>query len=199
MRRMDIINYYLWKMSSPKSYLEIGVGNPIGNFNLIKADIKTSVSKPESGCNYKYDYPMKSDKFFKINKRKYDVIFIDGLHIFTQSYKDFLNAEKFITNRGIIILHDCCPIAEEHQLENNTSRTWNGTVWKTFVKLRCERDDLEMFVIDTDWGVGIVRKGKQKLFKTNEDIFNYKVFDKHRKEVLNLLSLEEWKLNENIH
>jgi|GEM_PF-4350874 hypothetical protein len=35
---------------------------------------------------------------------------------------------------------------------------WNGTTWCGFVNLRATRPDLEMCVIDIDWGCGIVRQ-----------------------------------------
>ena len=194
MNRTDIINFYLDRISSPKFYLEIGVSNPANNFDKIRADIKHGVNPPNK--IYQYTHTMTSDEFFSINKCKYNVIFIDGLHTFEQSYKDFLNSEKFIKENGVIVMHDCNPTKEDDQLEKAVDRTWTGTVWKTFVKLRCERDDLEMYVIDCDWGVGIIKKGKQKLFKLNENIFDYEIFDKYRKDALNLINIEDWKKNE---
>lgn len=191
--RTDVINYYLDKIKSPKSYLEIGVGNPENNFNKIVADIKHGVNIPSK--DYQYDYNMTSDGFFEFNKNKYDVIFIDGLHTFKQSYSDFVNSEKCLNNNGIIIMHDCCPITEKNQGEVKT-RTWTGDVWKTFIKLRSERKDLEMFVIDCDWGVGVIKKGEQELLKMYDDIYDYKVLDCNRTKMLNLISVEDWLKNE---
>ena len=187
MNRTDIINYYLDKINEYKKYLEIGVRDK-GNFNKINADHKDGVDP-----NYDVNYKMTSDDFFKINKIKYDLIFIDGLHLYEQAYRDIINSLNSLTDRGLIIVHDCNPPSEWHQREHNFKGQWNGTTWKAFVKIRCERSDLRSFVVDTDWGVGVINpKGVQKLFSCNEDIYDYNVFQKYRKEALNLLTLEEF-------
>lgn len=207
-KRTDIINYYLGLRPSPKSYLEIGVRNTADNYNHIAADNKDGVDpNPECLCNH----IMTSDEFFRSNTKKYDVIFIDGLHLYDQAYKDATNALGALKEGGIVIMHDCNPTKEEHQVEVYRGGTWNGTVWKAFVRMRVERDDLEMFVINADWGVGVIKPNKgQEVFDCYEniyenvvfaplDIYDYKVFDKHRKEALNLLSVEEWRKKEGIN
>lgn len=45
---------------------------------------------------------MTSDKFFK----KFNVIFIDGLHNYKQYQKDCLNSIRSLEDEGIIIVHD---------------------------------------------------------------------------------------------
>jgi hypothetical protein len=70
-----------------------------------------------------------------------------------------------------------------------------GFAWKVITKLRCEREDLEISVVDCDWGVGIIRRGKQELFKMVEDekeIYKYETFIKYRKYMLNLISAEKF-------
>ena len=191
MLRSDIINYYLDKMSSPKSYLEIGVRRKNENFDLIRSDIKDGVDPcVKSRCNY----TMTSDDFFSQNSKKYDLIFIDGLHSKEQVYKDIISSLKSLTKNGIIIAHDCNPpkVRSQHL-------RFNGTVWQTIVGLRMEREDLEMFVIDTDCGVGIIKpNGTQKLFQCSENIYDYQIFSKYRKEALNMISVDEFKKRENI-
>lgn len=49
---------------------------------------------------------MSSDKFFKINKIFFDVVFIDGLHKYEQCQRDCMNSMKFLNQGGIIIFHD---------------------------------------------------------------------------------------------
>jgi hypothetical protein len=188
MDRTDIINYYLSVRPVPTFYLEIGVRDPTANFDHIVATSKDGVdSDTKCKCNYK----MTSDKFFEKNIIKYDVIFVDGDHFFEQGYKDVVNSLLSLRSDGIVIMHDCNPPTEMHQI--NTNGPWTGTVWKAFVKLRMERSDLKMFVIDVDYGVGVVDPfGKQQTFLCTENIYNYSVFAKHRKEALNLISEHEW-------
>ena len=48
-----------------------------------------------------------------------------------------------------------------------------------------------MSCVDCDWGVGIIQKNKQQLFKLNSEI-NYSLLEKNRKELLNLISVTEF-------
>lgn len=194
MNRTDIINYYLSKMPTPKSYLEIGVRDPKSNFSKILANNKDGV---DPNISVKCNYVMTSDAFFSFNTKKYNLIFVDGLHLYEQAYRDVINAEKFLEPEGIIIMHDCNPPTEWHQRENYDGGHWNGTVWKAFVRLRKERSDFEMFVVDTDWGIGIIKPNKrQDILKYSGDIYNYKNFETNRKMFLNLMSESEWKEKE---
>ncbi len=192
--RTKIINFYLSKRIKPVSYLEIGVQNPDANFNHINADLKDGVD-PFPILPYKF--AMTSDQFFEQNKTKYDVIFIDGDHRFEQAHKDARNSINSLKENGIIVMHDCNPPTEWHQREREDiyklDGPWNGTVWKAFIKLRMENENLEMFTIDADCGVGIiVPQRRQKLFVCKENIYEYRVFDKYRKEALNLISVNDW-------
>ena len=77
MKRTDIINHLI-KKNNYKRYLEIGVRNPDENLNKITVEHKDGVD-PAGNCNY----PIPSDDFFNqldIDV-KYDIIFIDGLHL----------------------------------------------------------------------------------------------------------------------
>jgi hypothetical protein len=195
MDKADIINYYLKKFQHPKSYLEIGIKNKEGNFNKIQADHKDGVDPDH---NSKCNYIMTSDKFFAKNTTKYDLIFIDGLHTYEQAYKDVISSLRFLKDHGIIIMHDCNPENEFLQREPGTKSGWMeggwcGTVWKAFVRIRSERDDLEMFVVDTDHGVGVLKSNRiQKKLQCPDNIYTYKIFDQYRKEVLNLISVDEF-------
>ena len=50
-----------------------------------------------------------SDEFFKNNKEKFDLIFLDGLHTYHQTIKDINNSLRNLNSNGIIIIHDCLP------------------------------------------------------------------------------------------
>ena len=47
-----------------------------------------------------------SDDFFLTNKKKFDLIYIDGNHLFEFVKRDIFNSLKFITEDGIIMLDD---------------------------------------------------------------------------------------------
>ena len=69
--------------------------------------------------------------------------------------KDIENGLNYLSDNGFILIHDCNPPTKFHQRENycvdGTYPPWNGTVWKSLVRLRFNRDDLKVNVIDTDW------------------------------------------------
>ena len=85
-------------------------------------------------------------------------------------------------------MHDCNPTKEEHQIETYVEGTiWNGTTWKAFAKFRMNDENLTMYVVDTDYGVGIVKRGRQTLYPKT-DVLDYKFLETNRTELLNLIS-----------
>ena len=85
---INIINSYI-KRYNYKSYLEIGVNTPNQpgyNWIGVNCEIKHGVDP-----NVDTTYRVTSDEFFEKHiKQKYDIIFIDGLHLFEQVYKDII-------------------------------------------------------------------------------------------------------------
>ena len=204
-KRTEVINFLVSLFKRETCYLEIGVRNPEHNYNHIKANTKYSV---DPGVEYKessIDFKITSDSFFdKLNNGeilskdiKFDVIFIDGLHLAAQVDLDIKNSLDYIKDDGFIVLHDCNPPTEWHaredyQYKNSpASGYWNGTTWKAFLKSRSD-SGLYSCCIDTDWGVGILSK-KHPLgdsIKNTNPFYEYKVLDENRKESLNLISFE---------
>lgn len=204
--RTEVINYLLSGRKDTQ-YLEIGVRNPDDNFNHIQADKKYSVDPGVEFEENPVDFKLTSDEFFDgmksgeiLKGEKFDVIFIDGLHLAEQVERDIENALEYIKEDGFIAMHDCNPPSEWHAREAyNYKRTpaggcWNGTTWKAFVNAR-NRTDIFTCCINTDWGVGVISKVKN-LGKPNtleNPYWEYAVMDSNRKEVLNLISFDELK------
>ncbi|MEJ1237909.1 class I SAM-dependent methyltransferase [Chryseolinea sp. T2] len=206
--RTEIINFLLSMRQTDTQYLEIGVRNPNHNFNKIKSTRKYSVDPGLAFEGNPVDFKMTSDEFFQrlstneilSNDVKFDVIFIDGLHLAQQVDKDIANALNYIKEDGFIVLHDCNPPTEWHARENfdyaNTpaNRSWNGTTWKAFLKWR-SNSSLNSCCIDTDWGVGIISKA-QKIgnpITAVNPFFEFALLDENRKEYLNLIDFETLK------
>ena len=209
MDRIEIINSIARNFEC-ESYLEIGLRNPEECFNLIECENKDSVDPGfETSLNLaKYKYT--SDSFFSLlesgsldrpSDYKWDIIFVDGLHTADQVERDILNSINHLSEKGAIVLHDCNPPTEDHaraeyyNFNTPAGGIWNGTVWKSIYKFRSLRPDLHVCVVDCDWGVGIIRRGNQKLSEFNNPYYEYSVFSKNRKEHLNLISpsdVDEW-------
>lgn len=207
-KRTEVLNFLLAYLNRDTTYLEIGTRNTADNFKQIKASKKYSVDPGVEFFDPTIDFKLTSDAFFRqmdegsiLSKTiKFDLIFIDGLHLADQVQKDIENALRYLKDDGFIALHDCNPPTEWHARENyNYKQTpahgyWNGTTWKAFQKARFN-PSLFSCCIDTDWGVGLLSK-KHPLGKAigpNNPFFEYSIFEKNRAVNLNLMSFEELK------
>lgn len=194
-KRYDIINYLIEKYKLI-NYLEIGVfqGENIRN---VKAPHKDGVDPGVEGYVVpEVNYPMASDDFFNLIKGhdeiKYDIIFIDGLHHAEQVKKDIKNSLNHIVEGGFILLHDCNPVSYEAQLIPRQTVAWNGNVWEAFVDFKAHYPRMECCVIDTDFGVGVIKVG-EKICTLQANIWEWDYFNENRKRLLNLITWDEFK------
>jgi hypothetical protein len=194
-KRYDIINYLIEKYNLT-NYLEIGVFKG-ENIREIKAPHKDGVDPGIEGYTPpEVNYPVGSDEFFELIKGhediKYDIIFIDGLHHSDQVKKDIKNALNHIVDGGFILLHDCNPVSYEAQLVPRQTVAWNGDVWKAFVDFKAHYPNMECSVVDTDFGVGVIKVG-ERICTFQANIWEWDYFNFNRKELLNLITWDEFK------
>jgi len=195
-QRFDIINYLIEKYKLI-NYLEIGVFKG-ENIRKIKAPYKNGVDPGVEGYVVpEVDYPVTSDEFFDLIKGhediKYDIIFIDGLHEYSQVKKDIENSLKHLQSNGFIVIHDCNPVSFDAQIPERKTIAWNGDVWKSFVEFKLNNPHFECCVIDTDFGVGFI-KNNGLSFKNSPLLdLEYQIFDSNRKKYLNLITWDEFK------
>ena len=164
-QRKDVINYFI-KKNRYNSYLEIGLYGAPRTFNHIGCEIKNSVD-PNPAADA--EYCTTSDDFFRDLEEdllmippnfKWDIIFIDGDHYHETVDRDVPNALNHLSEGGTIVMHDCA-----YGDQTITRSNPRGTdVWKSWVKLRCTRPDLDMNVINIDWGVGVIQRGTQQIW-----------------------------------
>lgn len=181
-----------------QTYLEIGlstgenwnavrVAKKVGVDTMVLPQIRRSV---EERC-----FEMTSDSFFAQHQSiQFDLIFIDGDHHVEQFLIDVTNALARLAPDGTIVCHDCNPLTEAAQTDRYFGGAWNGTVWKGWAHLRRTRADLMMFVIDSDEGLGVIRRGAQQIFVAPEtDPFEpkFQFLSKHRKHLLRLIDVED--------
>lgn len=188
MHRSELINNIVDYIKATK-YLEIGIDSG-DNFNNIICESKIGV---DPNVNAPCLFHMTSDDFFKQNKDRFDVIFIDGLHHADFVERDILNSLSILNYGGYIICHDMNPTNEIMQRVPREVDYWMGDCWKAWVKLRSTMNNLSMYVVDTDCGCGIITLGKQDLININCEL-TYENFETHKKEWLNLISIDEFKL-----
>lgn len=218
MKKELIIQLIIDKINAV-TYLEIGVQRG-KNFFAVKAPKKIAIDPNfmlgiQRTISHLIDYwrsnffEMTSDDFFRtkaagfFGKTKIDVAFIDGLHTYENSLADFENCLNYLSPNGIILFHDCNPASREaaeyaHSPQEIQQRfpgrnaEWNGDVWKTIVHIRSLYPDLEVCVLDCDFGVGIARRKKPSdpLSFSRDQItaLTYADLEKNRDRFLNLKS-----------
>ena len=186
-RRYDIINKIIIKRNYT-SYLEIGCFKD-ETFNQINIKKKIGVD-PVSGGNLR----MTSDKFFIENKEKFDLIFIDGLHVYEQVIKDIFNSIKVLKENGIILVHDCLPRKLWYQTPTRMSDTWNGDVWKAIVECRT-LENIDTYTCLADEGIGVIKVQKNNnllnLNLSNFKNLKYKEYYINRESLMNIISVEK--------
>jgi len=184
--RTQLLNFLIERYQY-SSYLELGTDKGI-NFADIKLTDKIGVDIKKNAT-----YLMSTDDYFKICDRKFDLIFIDASHIAEQAYRDFENSLDHLSDNGCIVFHDCMPKLEVHQLRRRRSNSWTGDVWKAFIQVR-QRDDVSAFVLDTDWGLGIVfrKPNNDKLPQTRQ--LNWATYVEHGTKLLRVIQPD--KLND---
>ena len=189
MKRWDIIQYLI-NVNSYKSYLELGTatGSCFEQIN-IKKKVCVDIERKYKGLNYH----MSCDEFFMQNKETYDIIFIDANHEDEYVWRDIQNALQVLNWNGIIVCHDCNPQKEQHTFIN--PNVYNGTVYKSIARLRLTNPYVYINTVDTDYGVGLVVKTNNKQQLPTFSCNSFIEFSNNRKEVLNLISEEQFKYN----
>ena len=216
--RYELINSSLLKFGKRAKYLEIGVCNPRVCFNRIETDNKDGVDPGVEFPDNPVKYKLTSDEFFRkleggeLDKDpdyQWDVIFIDGLHLSYQVERDIHNALRHLNPKGFILLHDCNPptsfmAREDYMIDGKyeplkeyrylKNKIWNGTVWKAFFKFRATNPYFDTCVVDTDWGVGVIRFGSNKSNVSISDnpFYEYNIMALNRKKHLGLIHPNEW-------
>jgi len=197
MKRWDIINSYIHK-NGYETYLEVGLQSGICRDHIMIDPSKKTTVDPDSRSNNP-THQMTSDEFFKQNKATFDVVFIDGLHHGEQVLKDINNSLSILNKGGMIFCHDMLPIEESQALVPRPMppTIWNGDCWKAFFKLMGTRADLEMSIVERDWGVGVIKKGTQKVVKEFDIPLNemsWQFYMEHkRKNTMNKMDGAEFK------
>lgn len=186
--RWDLIEYLIEKYNY-KEYLEIGCDKD-QLFSKISLKKKIGVD-PYSGGNIRKT----SDDFFLSNNKTFDLVFIDGLHTYTQVKKDILNSIKFLNHNGMILVHDCLPDTMSKQAVPRYKMQWNGDVWKAIVDLR-QDPNLDIFTCEIDQGISVIKKKKNSsVLKLSTEInkLKFKDFYYNYKEFMRVINLNEFK------
>jgi hypothetical protein len=165
--RMPGDDYFGWlrrfhQALRPPTYLEIGVARG-DSLALAQPPTRAIGVDPEPmiSAGFKAEthiFCETSDVFFErgrlsplLNGEPLALAFIDGLHVFAQSLRDFMQVEAFCGQQSVVLIHDTVPLNEETQRPERQRKFYTGDVWKTVACLKHYRPDLDIITIATPW------------------------------------------------
>ena len=151
-------------------YLEIGVQHGY-TLEAVNSPLKVGVDpRPMFNVTKLPDgvtiHAVKSDYFFRNIGREvlFDVIFLDGLHEWFQTYRDLTNALNHMVSGGIVVMDDVIPIDatsaipsltesyRQRDLMGSLERRWQGDVYKVVLALIRYHPEIRFRVIDDHAG-----------------------------------------------
>lgn len=201
--RLDILQRLIDRFGY-RDYLEIGVAGG-GTFKHIRVAHKTGVD-PTWRLWYMLRRDVRkvtSDRFFEQNRqrngrRTFDLIFVDGLHIAEQAYRDVENALEVLNPGGSILCHDCLPTSRAQQEVPRIQVSWTGNVWRSFLRMS-QREDLHTLVFDTDRGCGLIRREPRPPghapapaeLRPMDASLEWETFDAHKHELLRIVPKDQ--------
>lgn len=141
-------------MGGCDAYLEVGVDRgttfldvKCGDKNAVDPRFKFDPNDTEfklESCRY---FEVTSDQYFEELhvEKKFDLIFLDGLHEYEQTYRDFNSALAHLNPAGVIVIDDTMPVDvfSSHRSNSKTIELrsefadagpgWNGDVYKAML------------------------------------------------------------------
>jgi hypothetical protein len=139
----------LLEHTADATYLEIGVASGESFFSVpaarkIAVDPQFRFDFREVESSTQSFFEMTSDEYFQYHSSNeaLDFVFIDGMHTFAQSYRDFCNALQLLAPGGAILLDDTVPSDPHSMIPNQKLAVkarkqaggqggqWHGDVFK---------------------------------------------------------------------
>jgi hypothetical protein len=175
--RPEAINRFLELFDAP-NYLEIGVSEG-ETFFAVKAQRKIAVDprfrfpvdqarNENASCAF---HEVASDIYFGEQIRPseiFQVIYLDGLHTFEQTLRDFTNAVRFLSPHGVIIIDDIVPNSYQSGLPDqldsvcvkkfigDPDHSWMGDTYKLVFFIEAFFPTFELRTIADNHGQGVV-------------------------------------------
>jgi hypothetical protein len=142
----------------PATYVEIGVET---GQSLVLAQPGTACVGIDPQPQLRHRLPpttrvfaKTSDAFFaghdlsmELGGRTVNLAFLDGMHEFSYTLRDFINVERYCTPDSTCLAHDCYPLDERTAAYPRATKFWSGNTWKLIPILKKYRPDLRIHTI----------------------------------------------------
>lgn len=126
------------------SYLELGVWDGKNHSKITSRDkVSVDIEKPA-------DFQMSTDEFFKLNDRRFDIVFIDADHRIEGALRDYNNAIKICDK--FVIMHDLYP---DHAMQATETGEFAGNVFRLLYHILITEKKAEYYVLDGDCGMTV--------------------------------------------
>lgn len=163
----DFVTYIAWLLQ-PNIYVELGIEHCL-TFNQVIPYAKLLIgvdNNPEAGKNMQPSaktqfIPLSTNEYVKTLKQHplaIDLLFIDADHDAQSVLQDFKNFFPFVSEQGIILLHDSYPISQAA-----THPQSSGTCHIAIAELSQKKLDFEMVTLPLSPGITICRKRSHHL------------------------------------
>jgi len=173
---LEIGSQFGYTLEAVKIPYRIGIDpNPMHNVKNLPTGVESLV--------------LASNEFFtnQIDQnKKFDFIFIDGLHVFSQVYMDFVNSCNHLSKGGFILLDDIIPVdifsadtdqirgVSERNLNGNNSKSWQGDCFKLLHLIANEMPfmNIKTFIYPGNAQALIKFKSLSNRLEFSQDLYN---------------------------
>lgn len=147
------------ELVDPAHYLEIGIRN---GSSLALAKCRSVGIDPAYNITAELSahvslFRTTSDEYFSrpsplavIDGERFDLTFIDGMHLFEFALRDFINAERSSRRTSVIVFDDVLPRTVDEAARKRHTLAWTGDVYPMIEVLARYRPEVSTILVDTE-------------------------------------------------
>jgi hypothetical protein len=95
------------------------------------------------------EYFARPDPLAPTGGQPFDLSLIDGLHLFEHAFRDFINAERHSSRRGVVILNNVLPRSVDEAARERHTVSWTGDIYSMVPALARYRPELVVLPVAT--------------------------------------------------
>lgn len=133
--------------------------------------------------------------------KKFDLICIDQFHTYKDSIDDLNIMNSYLSENGIIVMHDCFPSNKDLAFPDFKYYDWCGETYLAFIDFAYNNPQYFYGLMKIDTGIGIISKThidplrnnfdtkKQKYLLSNLTNNPYEYFTENSNDIMNIIEL----------